>query len=45
MKLLMKQQPVARDLRLISAALKMITDMERLVIRQQIFRISVMSGK
>ena len=30
MKLLMKQQPVAKDLRLISAALKMITDMERI---------------
>ena len=30
MKLLLKQQPVARDLRLISAALKMITDMERI---------------
>lgn len=30
MKLLMKQQPVARDLRLISAALRMITDMERI---------------
>ena len=30
MKLLMKQQPVARDLRLISAAMKMITDMERI---------------
>ncbi len=29
MKLLLHQQPVARDLRLISAALKMITDMER----------------
>ena len=29
MKLLLQQQPVARDLRLISAALKMITDMER----------------
>ena len=29
MKLLMKQQPVARDLRLTSAALKMNTDMER----------------
>jgi len=28
-KLLLQQQPVARDLRLISAALKMITDMER----------------
>lgn len=30
MKLLMKQQPVAKDLRLISAAMKMITDMERI---------------
>ena len=30
MKLLLKQQPVARDLRQISAALKMITDMERI---------------
>ena len=30
MKLLLHQQPVARDLRLISAALKMITDMERI---------------
>ncbi len=29
MKLLLHQQPVARDLRLITAALKMITDMER----------------
>ncbi|MCL2407966.1 MAG: phosphate signaling complex protein PhoU [Defluviitaleaceae bacterium] len=29
-KLLLQQQPVARDLRLISAALKMITDMERI---------------
>lgn len=29
-KLLLKQQPVARDLRLISAALKMISDMERI---------------
>lgn len=29
MKLLMQQQPVARDLRLISSALKMVTDMER----------------
>lgn len=30
MKLLMRQQPVARDLRQISAALKMISDMERI---------------
>ena len=30
MKLLLHQQPVARDFRLISAALKMITDMERI---------------
>jgi len=30
LKLLLKQQPVARDLRQISAALKMITDMERI---------------
>jgi len=30
LKLLMQQQPVARDLRLISSALKMITDMERI---------------
>ena len=30
MKLLMQQQPVARDLRTISAALKMVTDMERI---------------
>ena len=30
LKILLRQQPVARDLRLISAALKMITDMERI---------------
>jgi len=30
MKLLLQQQPVARDLRLISAALKILTDMERI---------------
>ncbi len=30
MKLLLQQQPVARDLRQISAALKMVTDMERI---------------
>ncbi|HZJ77980.1 MAG TPA: phosphate signaling complex protein PhoU [Clostridia bacterium] len=30
LKLILQQQPVARDLRLISAALKMITDMERI---------------
>ena len=30
LKLLLKQQPVAKDLRLISSALKMVTDMERI---------------
>ena len=30
LKLLLKQQPVAKDLRLVSSALKMITDMERI---------------
>ncbi|MFR7846701.1 MAG: PhoU domain-containing protein [Coprococcus phoceensis] len=30
LKLLLQQQPVAKDLRLISSALKMVTDMERI---------------
>ena len=30
MKLLLQQQPVAKDLRVISSALKMVTDMERI---------------
>ena len=30
MKLLMQQQPVASDLRVISAAMKMVSDMERM---------------
>ena len=30
MRLLLKQQPVAKDLRVVSAALKMVTDMERI---------------
>lgn len=30
MRMLLQQQPVARDLRIISAALKMISDMERI---------------
>lgn len=38
-KLIMKQQPVATELRLISAALKMVTDMER-VGRQSIASVS-----
>lgn len=33
MKLLLCQQPVARDLRMISSALKMITDMERIAVQ------------
>ena len=32
-KLLMQQQPVARDLRTISAAMKMVTDMDRIAIQ------------
>ena len=38
LKLLLQQQPVARDLRLVSAALKMITDMERIGDQAQISR-------
>lgn len=38
MKLLLKQQPVATDLRTISAALKMITDMERTETMRLIFQ-------
>ena len=30
LKLLLQQQPVARDLRVVSSALKMVTDMERI---------------
>lgn len=43
LKLLLKQQPVAGDLRLISAALKMITDMER--ISDQAAEIAVIAAK
>ena len=38
LKLLLQQQPVARDLRTISSALKMISDMERIEIRPQTLR-------
>lgn len=37
--LLLHQHPVARDLREISAALKMVSDMERIETRQQILQI------
>lgn len=39
-RIILQQQPVARDLRQVSAALKMITDMERIETVQQILRIS-----
>ena len=39
LKLLLQQQPVARDLRQISAALKMITDMERILKTADTFRV------
>lgn len=42
LKLLLQQQPVARDLRLISAALKMISDMER--IGDQAYDIAELTG-
>lgn len=46
LKLLLQQQPVAKDLRLISAALKMITDMKRIGdIAMDIFDISAKSSK
>lgn len=38
MKLIMKQQPVAKDLRMISTALKMITDIERICDQARTFR-------
>lgn len=38
LKLLLQQQPVARDLRTISSALKMITDMSASAIRRPILR-------
>lgn len=44
MRLLLQQQPVAKDLRTVSSALKMISDMERIVILRIVSKSSVMSS-